>query len=347
MRVLVVRLTSMGDVIQTMPALVDAATHIPDIKFDWVVDESFAEIPAWHQQVDRVIVCHNRRWRKQPQTLFTTHSLWQFVRRLRARRYDYVIDVQTALKSALVSRLARGVRCGYVKAAVFERGAELAYQRKYLVAKGQNSLVRMRQLMAQALGYEVDAEALPAYGIDRRCLSTPIVAIHQPYLVFVHSASWPTKGWLENHWQALIDLATQAGFTIVLPWGSVAEQARSKQLAQNNARVVVLPSCDLTAKASVIAGAEALVGVDTGLTHLAAALEVPAVGLYGPTDPILCGTRGSQQIHLQADYACLRCHRRECQLAHSLNEEPPCFQALSPTLVWEKLQALLSAEVRV
>jgi heptosyltransferase-1 len=143
----------MGDLVQTLPALTDAAKAIPGIRFDWVVDESFSEVPAWHPNVETVMPCAFRRWRRDPWQAWRTREPAAFLRRLRAKHYDLIIDVQCELKSALTARLARGRRCGYDRRTVHEWGAQFMYQKRYFLPKGQHSIQRMRQLLACALEY--------------------------------------------------------------------------------------------------------------------------------------------------------------------------------------------------
>src|ERR1700757_2368155 len=148
MRVLIVRLSSMGDVVHTLPALTDAAKAIPGLQVDWAVDESFAQIPAWHKSVERVFPTALRRWGSN----VTAPEVREFRRDLRASKYDFVVDLQGEFKSALIARLARGVRCGYDARSVHERGAQLTYRKKFAVSKDLHSIQRMRRLLAQTLG---------------------------------------------------------------------------------------------------------------------------------------------------------------------------------------------------
>src|SRR2546423_3170582 len=127
MHVLIVRLSSMGDLVQTLPALTDAAHAIPGIRFDWVVDESFAQVPAWHRNVDEVMPFSLRRWRRAARQAWWSGEAGAFLKRLRARRYDAVVDVQGEFKSALAALLARGPRSGYDRRAAHEWGAHLTY----------------------------------------------------------------------------------------------------------------------------------------------------------------------------------------------------------------------------
>jgi len=331
----------MGDLVQTLPALTDAARALPGIRFDWVVDESFAQVPAWHQSVETVMPCAFRRWRRAPRQAWRSDEAGAFLKRLRSRRYDLIVDVQCELKSALAALLARGPRSGYDRRTVHEWGAQFIYQRKYFVAKGQHSIRRMRQLLAHALGYTYDEGALD-YGIDPTRLGPPPLALPAPYLVFIHSTSWTSKCWPAAYWQELTRTATAAGYTVVLPWGDEAERQRAREIAQGDERVCVLPPLSISEKATIIARAHATVGLDTGLSHIAAAFDIPSVTIYGATDPALVGATGRNQLHLASDFACVKCHEVECTYGGALNLEPACLVGIEPARVWAELQHLMN-----
>ena len=343
MRVLIIRLSSMGDVVHTLPALTDAARANPAIRFDWAVAEAFADIPAWHSHVEKVFPVDLRRWRRQSRSATGRAQVDEILKSIRAERYDAVIDLQGEFKSAFVARLAHGPRHGYDGASARERGAHIVYRNRYAVPKGIHSMARMRRLLSQALSYSYD-EASIDYGIERERLPRPMV-LTKPYVAFIHSTSWESKNWPEHYWRELGERVAANGFSIVLPWGSELERERSLRIANGNAKATVLPQLSISEKASIIHGAAATVGLDTGLSHIAAALGVPSVTLYGATDPNLCGAIGANQIHIKSDFECVGCHETECSFARS-NFKPACFEHVDPSKVWRRLEQLLPTSVQ-
>lgn len=295
MRVLMVKTSSMGDVIHTLPALTDAKRAIPDLQVDWVVEEGFAQIPSWHVAVDRVIPVAIRRWRKNllsPQTRQEWHA---FRQQLQARTYDAVIDAQGLLKSAaLITRLSHGPKHGFDRHSAREPLASLFYDCKHPVATQQHAVERTRQLVAQSLNYSVPTQ-LGDYAIARHFTST-LPADAGQYMVFLHATTRDDKHWPETHWRELIDwVGKNTALRIKLPWGAPHEQARAERLAAGFSHVDVLPKLTLAQVASVLAGAKQVISVDTGLSHLTAALDIPNITLYGPTDPGLIGGYGKGQ----------------------------------------------------
>lgn len=339
MRALVIKTSSMGDVIHTLPALTDAGRAIPALRFDWVVEENFAEIPRWHPLVENVIPVAIRRWRKN---IFSkpTRLAWQQLRAtLKTRKYDFIIDAQGLVKSAWLTRLAHGIRCGADWHSAREPLASLFYQRKYPIQQEQHAILRVRSLFSQALNYPLST-SIPDYGIDRTRLANPQTT--EKYLVFLHGTTWPTKHWPEEYWHELTKIANQQGFLVKLAWGNAEEEARAQRIAANCTQVEVLPRLNLVGIAAILAGATAIVAVDTGLGHLAAALNVPTVSLYGPTNPVLTGALGQSQLHLTAKFPCAPCLSRTCTYAasHSSPLYPPCFTTLPPRSVWDSLTTL-------
>jgi len=293
MKVLIIKTSSMGDVIHALPAIVDAKNAIPDLVFDWVVEETFADIPKLSSSVRKIIPVALRRWRKNWFKAFTSREVRKFLLMLRAEKYDYIIDAQGLIKSAIISKCARGVSVGFDFKSAREPLATCLYQKRFRVAKDQHAIARIRQLFAQALNYKLP-ESEPDYGLD----ISPIEDESENKLLFIHGTSRAEKCWAEEKWVALARLAGAAGFTIYLPWGNSLELERAERIAAACDRIKILPKMALHELASFMAGVCAVVTVDTGLGHLAAALSVPTIALYGPTDPKLVGTVGKNQCHI-------------------------------------------------
>lgn len=332
MRVLVIKTSSLGDVIHTLPALTDAAAHFPDIEFDWVVEAGFSQVPSWHAQVNRVIPVALRHWRKHPLQARKTGEWAKFKCDVGAVKYDAVIDAQGLLKSAILCRYTQGERYGLDKSSAREPLASRFYHHKISVAKGQHAVERIRQLFAAALGYSVP-ESLGEYQIDRTRL--PVNAHVGEYLLFCHGTTWPTKHWPEDYWLELTKQLASSGLRVLLPWGSEVERLRAEKIATAGVHVEVLPRSSLSELATIIADARAVVSVDTGLAHLTAALAVPNISLYGPTDPQLVGSYGAYQLHLQA---------KDYTAAMNNNIEPAVFAGLTPDIVSQKLSDILEQQ---
>lgn len=293
-RTLIIKTSSMGDILHTLPALTDAQQALPEMRFDWVVEESFADIPSWHPAVDKVIPIALRRWRKSSHQPQTRQEWRQFKQQLQRQHYDYVIDAQGLLKSAFfITRLARGSKHGPDWHSAREHLASLFYQHRHTVNPQQHAVERMRLLLAQSLAYP-KPETIGDYAIAAHFQSHSPSTI-APYLVFLHGTSREEKCYPEAQWQQLLQLCQPLGFTIKLPWGNQAEYQRANRLAAGKPYVEVLDKSSLTAMATILAQAQAIVSVDTGLSHLAAALDKTNITLFGPTDPKLIGGYGKNQ----------------------------------------------------
>lgn len=295
MRVLIVKTSSMGDVLHTLPALTDAQQAIPGIQFDWVVEEGFAQIPSWHSAVDRVIPVAIRRWRKAWFSAPIKAERKAFRDAVRLQQYDAIIDAQGLVKSAaLVTRLARGIKHGMDWSTAREPLASLFYNRKHHIAKQQHAVERTRELFAKSLGY-VKPQSQGDYAIAQHFVKQQ-TSNSQPYAVFLHATTRDDKHWTEANWRDLITLIPKTGIRIKLPWGAAHEEERARRIAKGFDNVDVLPRMSLEEIARILAGAEFVVSVDTGLSHLTAALNRPNVTLYGPTDPGLIGGYGKNQL---------------------------------------------------
>ncbi|HEX4044238.1 MAG TPA: lipopolysaccharide heptosyltransferase I [Gammaproteobacteria bacterium] len=340
MRVLLVKTSSMGDLIHVLPALTDAGSALPDISFDWLVEENFTVIPAWHPLVKNVIPVALRRWRKN---IFSanTRAEWHLLRQQLQQPYDLVLDAQGLMKSALLTLFTKGTRVGLDWGSARERFAALCYQRTCQVNFYQHAVVRMRSLFSQALGYALP-DTPPDFGIPRQLFQTASSA-QQPekYLVFLHGTTWVTKQWPESYWITLAQTAAQAGYRIKISGGSAEELARAERIAAHCNVVDVLPDLRIADMPALLVHAKAAIAVDTGFGHLAAALGVPTVSLYSSTDPAYTGALGPISAHLSAHFPCAPCLSRTCTYRKPAVVFPACFETVPPEMVWAQVEKVL------
>jgi heptosyltransferase I len=286
MQILIVKTSSLGDVIHNLPVVTDIARQVPGARMDWVVEEGFADVPRLHPAVQRVIPVALRRWRRGLLSPATWGEVGAFFRALRQESYDVVLDTQGLLKSGLIAALARGPVHGQDRASAREPLAARFYDRVYAVPRGRNAVVRNRDLAAQALGYPLP-EAPPDYGIappDATLLPLP-----PRFVVALHATSRDSKLWPERNWIDLGRALQKQNLTLVLLWGNRVEEARARAIASAVPAATVLPQLGLRELAAVFGRAVGVVGVDTGLVHLAAALNRPTVAIYTDTSPALTG----------------------------------------------------------
>ena len=290
--ILFIKTSSLGDVIHHMPALTEARRHRPAARFAWVVEEAFAPLVALHPAVAEVIPVAARNWRRAPAQAATWWEVASFVRKLRSRAYDTIIDTQGLLfKSALIGRAAKGRRHGYDRASIKEPLASALYHVHYRVERNQHAIARNRALTGLALAYA--PKGPPDFGLDRAALAGPAAA--QPYGVLLHATARASKEWPEANWRMLA-ATLGTGVDLVVPFGSDAERERATRIAAATPRARVPDRAPLDAMAQLIAGASFVVGVDTGLLHLAAALGVPLIAIFSASEPLLTGPMGPGRI---------------------------------------------------
>lgn len=294
-RVLFVKLSSLGDVVHHLPAVTELAENRPGVHIAWAVEEAYVELVKLHPVVRDVYAVGLRALRGNLLDLSRWRRMREVRRELARGAWDYVVDAQGLIKSALVARAARGVAFGMDRASARERLAARFYDVKIPVERNLHAVERNRRLVAQIFGYEV--RGAPSYGLAVAPAAPPW-APQGPYAVLLHAASRPDKRWPEERWVALALLLSESGYAAVFPGGTDAERQTAARLARQVPGALAAPPMGLADAAGLIAHASLVAGVDTGLTHLAVALERPTVGIYCATRPELTGLNGREGVNL-------------------------------------------------
>ena len=291
--ILFIKTSSLGDVIHHMPAVSDARRYRPRARIGWVVEEAFVPLVRLHSGVDDVIPVASRRWRGAPMSAQTWREISTFRRAMREQPHETVIDAQGLLRSALITWFARGQRHGYDNASVRERAASWFYDAHHGVDRALHAITRNRLLTGRVLGYT--PEGPPDFGLDRAALMSGVSARE---VILLHATARPEKEWPVGRWIELGQSLAAHGYSVVLPWGNEIERQRSEEIAEAvpNASIPILQPLDQMAR--MVARAAFVVGVDTGLLHLAAALGVPLVAIFVGTEPGQHGPLGQGKIEV-------------------------------------------------
>jgi len=287
--VLVVRPSSLGDIVHTLALVSDVKAHAPDMAVDWVAEEAFVPLIELDPRIRRVIPIAFRRWRASALSPATAREFAAFRRALRGETYTAILDLQEQVKGALVAFMGRGTRHGFDRRNIREPLATWFDDVHHRIERDQHFIDKARSLAARALGYAV--EGPPRWSLAPR--ATAAAMPNDPYALAFHATSRPDKLWPEERWLGLLAHFAQAGLRVLLPWGSAAEKARGERIARAAENAIVPPRQSLPELASLARSAEVVVGVDTGLTHLAAALGTPTVAIFTATDAALAGVARS------------------------------------------------------
>ena len=348
MKILVVRLSSLGDILHMFPAISDLRRRFPNAEIHWLVEPAFAEAVGWHSAVDKVITvplrAHKKIWWKIPVLLSKLR------RKLQAENYDVVLDAQGLLKSAVLSRLAGVPVYGFDAGSARESIAARLYQKTAHVPDGLHVIEKNRQLIEQLFSADISQPA--DFGLDKfrqeqmqgELSGVPKEMTDLPYIVLLHGTTWNSKYWPESAWVELIREFSQRDLRCLVPWGNEAERQRADRLqASGGEQVMVLPKLSLTELMGILLHARAFVSVESGIGHLAAALDVPGVMLHGPTDPGYSGILGKSCQHITSGIYCSPCFRRDCPRIKTNQEVPPCQQQIAPQQVYLQCLALLAS----
>lgn len=330
MRILIIKMSSLGDIIHTLPAITEIKYNLPNSHITWLIEPGFKEVPTWHSEVDQVITMPLRNLKQNLKSAASYLKVIAQLKLLRAQQFDLIIDAQGLLKSALIAKIAHGASAGLCKQSAKEPIASSLYDKVITVTKNQHAVLRTKELCAGACSYAQGPQA--DYNLINKNLK------RKNNIVLFHGTTWPNKHYPPQNWQQLIKLIAKDGYNILLPWGNEIEHERAKMLGQLTG-TQVLPKLTLTELKDIIATAKGAIGVDTGLSHLAAATATPCVAIYGPTRPDLSSNYGHSQAQIASNYSCAPCMKRKCSIT-SVPNEHPCMKNISPLAAWQQLQKI-------
>lgn len=350
MKILVVRLSSLGDILHMFPAVSDLRRHFPDAQIHWLVEPAFAEVAGWHSAVDKVITvplrAHKKTWWRLPALLS------ELRRELRGEKYDIVLDAQGLLKSVLLARLAGVAVFGFAADSAREALAARLYQKTASVPDGLHIIDKNRQLVERLFDADISQPAdfgLSGFRAERMQAGLTVALrelVNQPCVVLLHGTTWNSKYWPESSWAELIRLLAQQGWRCLLPWGNQEEYLLAQRLkGAAEAHVEVLPRLSLTELMGVLLHAQGFVSVESGIGHLAAALDISGIMLHGPTDPAYSGILGKACQHLTSGLYCSPCFKRDCPRLEVPGGIPPCQQAIGVQQVFWRSQEITAQKL--
>lgn len=287
-RILLVKTSSMGDLVHNMPMIADIRQRFPDAVIDWVAEESFVEIARMNTEIERIITVNMRRWKRNLGKGQTWRDFFAFKRELNTCRYDAILDTQGLLKSAMICRWANGPSHGQDNNTARESIAGRLYTHAHDIPRNLHAITRNRLLAARALGYPLP-ETAPVYHLHLPDAVLPFTPPTQ-FAMLLHGTARAAKLWPEQHWVEFCRAISTEYPHILLPWGNAAEQERATRIAAQVPGAIVLPRLNLTQLAHLLLQAAAVIGLDTGLMHLAVGLGRPTLAIFCDTDIWQAGT---------------------------------------------------------
>jgi heptosyltransferase I len=328
----ILKLSSMGDLIHTLPAISDIQKQFPDYKLSWIIEERFAEIAQWHPAICQIIPTNLRQWKKNALHLQSLKAMRRLVADLKQQSFDAIIDLQGLYKTAILGRLSGSPISGYGRCSCREPNASRLYQQRFAIPRDMHAVPRMRVLAAKSLGYNYPGGRAD-YQIPRMQSTIPI---KDPALIFFHGTTWISKCWPQQNWHDLAQLAVKEGFHIYFPWGNMQEKKAAIELSEKHPQLHCLPKMTLSEMAAFLQQVRAAVAVDTGFSHLAAAIGTPCITLFGASDPKRSHPMGPRQSTITEDFPCQPCLKKHCR-RNPLNSEALCMQDLPAAKVMTEI----------
>lgn len=350
MKILIIKMSSIGDIIHTFPAVIDAKYYFKDIQIDWLVDENFVDIVKLQDNIiHNIIAIPLRKTKKNFLLEIINFKFKNFFTQLNKEQYNLVIDAQGLLKSAIIATLVNTEKIvGFNANSCREPLASFFYHDKIQVDKNLHAILRVRQLFAKSLNYSLEDFDFGLNVFEKKKfpkLAKLNLNNKDRYILFLHGTTWETKHWKLEYWQKLSLLITNnhKNTAIVIMTNNLQEQQFAEQLSAINNNIIVLSKLNIKDISSLLANAIAIVAVDTGFAHLSGALGVPVIGIYGATSIAKAGIIGENAINLQSKYHCSPCLSRVClEYKNKLsNSKQPCLQEITPEMVFNQLEKII------
>lgn len=345
MKVLIVKVSALGDVVHSLPVLAYLHSAHPAVEIDWLVEEGFSSILTEHPLINQVIPLQTKRWRKLSFVSMVGEVI-RFARRLRHQRYDLVFDLQGNSKSGLFTLLSRGrEKYGFDRHQVREWPNLLATNHRVALSAGDHHVAQRALAVVRAAvpqGSDVRSAGPLAVNIEARQRVEQQLADRQlteKKLVVLHyGTTWQTKLWSLNSWQQLAQrLVAEANVVPLLTWGNEQERTAAQMISQaTEGRALVWPRGSLTELVALLDRVTLVVGCDTGPIHIAAALGTPTVSLFRVTDATRNGPQGAQHRCLQSPLPCAPCLRKHCE------QDAECAQSISVDAVCRAIHELMA-----
>jgi heptosyltransferase-1 len=339
-RVLIVKLSALGDVIHALPVLDYLHQAKPGIEIDWIVEEAFSPLLAENRRIAELVVIRARSWRKRPFAAETRRELMAVVRRLRERNYDMVFDIQGNIKSGVTAWLSGCPdRLGFARE-VTQESANTWFTTRQIPLRPIDRHITDQCLRVVSVSFGKDfnqmelATEIPVSDSDEKWAAGFVEALGDGFVFLFHcGTTWQTKFWHEAGWVELARRSQDAfpGCTILLTWGNESERLTAERIAAGAGSCArVVERMPLGKLVGLLKKADLVVGGDTGIVHAAAAVGTPTVSFYRASDANRSGPRGSQHKVIQTPMPCARCFRTSC------DQDQPCRESI-------KAEDLLSA----
>ena len=333
-KMLIVKPSSLGDVVHSLPFLNSMKRCFPKAEIHWVIAKGLEGLLEDHPMIDKLIIINKDLWKKLSQTGNTLKEIRELFKQLRHEKYDMVVDLQGLLRSGLITLATHApLRIGFSEA---REGSRFFYTKKVKAGKDIHAVDRYMKV-AEELGCDVNDRVFPFPLSNSVAHETGKQANLGPYAVLVPGARWKTKIWPAESFGKVASM---------LPLRSVIVGARADRtiadavVSHSGEKAVSLAGeTSLRELIEIMRTAEVVITNDSGPMHIAAALNIPVIALFGPTSPAKTGPYGRGHVVLQSQAVCVPCFKRECR-------DMQCMKDITPEAVYQEALEILQRDKR-
>ncbi|NTV50592.1 MAG: lipopolysaccharide heptosyltransferase I [Geobacteraceae bacterium] len=346
MRILIVKISAMGDVLHALPVLDYLKQASPECEIDWVVEGAFADLLSGNPLISRLHIVQFKKWKKKPFSGNTVAEILDVRNGLVKRAYDLVIDLQGNIKSGIVAWLSGCPRrVGFNRDTAQESLNSLFINRR-VALQPEDQHITDQYLRIAGASFDLELSGLQLHTdvctrpeddrgadelVNRYRKNGPVFLIHT-------GTTWQTKFWYESGWIELGRriISSFPGSVLLFSWGNDSEYSAAKRITTAlGDQAVQLEKLSIMRLAALVKKVNLVMGGDTGIVHLAAAAGTPTVSYYRASDGLRSGPRGKQHAVVQAPMPCSRCFRTRCE------KDGECRESITPDLLLQAVRSVV------
>ncbi len=330
-KILIVKLSSLGDIVHTLPAFKALRDNFLESKICWVVEKNGAEILKSLEKLDEIVIFDTLNWRKKPFSPETLKGLRESIKKIR-KSFDLAIDFQGTLKSSFITFISSAKeKIGFGKRNLREPISSIFYTKMAVTVPENTHIILKNMKLLEAIGIKKNLPEFPELKVNAD-LPQDLKFDRDRLIILNGGGGWETKIWVKGRWRELALKIKEMGFEPLFLWGNTAEMKKMEE--ESRGEILLAPFLNIPQLMKLLSLSRLLISGDTFPLHIADALGIPVVGIYGPSSPWRNGPISKNSKVVFQELSCSFCYKRKCK-------NVKCMESIDVESVLEKVKEIL------